>query len=411
MNTPLAAGHLLDDEAWERVRLGTIFRCCKWDVQSEDHCVLARFPLFLAREEWNRLARWAKSLSAETLAAERELLGREDLHRRLGFHRAVRKAFRGIRNGEASAGAARVMRFDFHLTTDGWRLSEANTDVPGGFIEASGFSELMGAHYSGTAPPPNPGKIYAAAIQKAAGSSALIALIHATAYSDDGQVMEYIARELRSCGTRTCMVGPDHLRWKDGRAQIQCRFAEGAPDLLVRFFPAEWLVNLDDRLSWRGYFRGSKTPLSNPASALITQSKRFPLAWKDLSEPLPTWRALMPETRSPHEVHNLRSGEWVLKPALGRVGEGVAMPGVATPKQWEQTRKDVLRHPNDWAAQRRFEAVPLEADSGPCFACLGVFTVDGEAAGIYGRIASKPLIDMDAQDVAVLISREGQVES
>ena len=56
MKPPLGAGSLLPEEVWQAVRLQTIFGCCKWDVQSEDQCVLARFPLQLAQSEWRRLA-------------------------------------------------------------------------------------------------------------------------------------------------------------------------------------------------------------------------------------------------------------------------------------------------------------------------------------------------------------------
>ena len=35
------------------------------------------------------------------------------------------------------------MRFDFHFTRDGWRISEVNSDVPGGLNESSGFERLM----------------------------------------------------------------------------------------------------------------------------------------------------------------------------------------------------------------------------------------------------------------------------
>ena len=37
------------------------------------------------------------------------------------------------------------------------------------------------------------------------------------------------------------------------------------------------------------------------------------------------------------------------------------------------------------------------------YPCLGVYTIDGRAAGIYGRIAPKPFIDYAAVDVAVLV--------
>ena len=45
-----------------------------------------------------------------------------------------------------------VLRFDFHWTTEGWRISEANTDVPGGFNEASGFARLLAPSFPGSEP-------------------------------------------------------------------------------------------------------------------------------------------------------------------------------------------------------------------------------------------------------------------
>lgn len=38
---------------------------------------------------------------------------------------------------------------------------------------------------------------------------------------------------------------------------------------------------------------------------------------------------------------------------------------------------------------------------------IGVFTVDGTVAGAYARIGHKPLIDDEAQDIAVLIAGDG----
>jgi hypothetical protein len=96
---------------------------------------------------------------------------------------------------------------------------------------------------------------------------------------------------------------------------------------------------------------------------------------------------------------------WVLKPALGRVGDGIGIAGATEEKDWKTIRRDVRRHPGAWAAQRRFTAMPLRADEGDLFPCIGVYTVDGRAAGAYGRAARRPLIDHRAQDVAVLIRR------
>jgi len=404
MKSPLSAGARLPDRQWNEVRLQTIFRGCKWDIQVGDQCALASFPLFLGRDEWLRLAQWAEGLTAEALAAERELHSRPDLLNLLGLPRAVTKALRAGHPHRASGQAPRVMRFDFHFTTEGWRISEVNADVPGGFVEASGFTELMAAHYPHAVAPPNPARAYAEALRRSVAHGALVALVYATAYTDDGQVMEYIARELRAHGMRTCLLSPEHLRWEGGRATIQCRFAQGTPDLMVRFFPAEWLPDLSSREHWWGYFNGGETPVSNPGAALLIQSKRFPLTWSELATPLPTWRELIPETVAPSTAHDLESGRWVLKSALGRVGEGVTIPAVSKDKEWRLARKEARLHPSAWVAQKRFAAVPLEAEGRSYYPCLGIFTVEGRACGVYGRLAEKPLIDADARDVAVLIA-------
>jgi hypothetical protein len=237
-----------------------------------------------------------------------------------------------------------------------------------------------------------------------------VALVHATAYSDDRQVMVFLAREIEARGRRAVLAAPDHLRWRDGRATVATGWFEGETGAIVRFFPAEWLPNLPRSCGWKHFFRGARTPVCNPASALLTQSKRFPLAWDRLETPLPTWRRLLPETRDPREADWRRDGGWVLKPALGRVGDGIGLAGATPEAEWRTIRKDASRYPRWWAAQRRFEAVPFQpAGAEPCFPCVGVYTVDGRAAGAYGRAARRPLINHLAQDVAVLLAPREEV--
>jgi glutathionylspermidine synthase len=174
-------------------------------------------------------------------------------------------------------------------------------------------------------------------------------------------------------------------------------------DVLVRFFPGEWLPNLSRRAQWAPFFRGADTRLSNPATALVTQSKRFPLVWDRLQTPLPTWRALLPETCHPRRVRWQRDDRWVLKPALGRVGDAIGLRSVIPGREWSLIARDATWRPGDWVAQRRFDLVPLAGPAGPVYSVIGVYTVDRRVAGIYGRLASRPLIDHRAQDVAVLV--------
>jgi len=112
----------------------------------------------------------------------------------------------------------------------------------------------------------------------------------------------------------------------------------------------------------------------------------------------------MPETRCPSAIQSDAAAEWVFKPVFGRVGEDVALAGVTGKESYKEILSQASRHPTQWVAQRRFEPVSLPGPRGPIFPCLGIFTLDGRAIGAYGRIAKKPLVDHEAQDVAVLLN-------
>jgi glutathionylspermidine synthase len=397
--TPFQCGKVLDGRAWQEVRTRTIFECCKWDVQCEDHSVLAAYPLLIPTEEWRRLAFWAERLSREALLAEQELLARPDLLVRLGLPRQVVHLL-GVngRVGERRHNV-RLMRFDFHYTTEGWRISEVNADVPGGLIEASGFTRLMWERNADTAMPPDVTRIYAEALVSAAPGKTAV-LVHATTYSDDRQVMQYLSGVLSKCGMRVHLLSPAHLSWQANSPAIDCAFAIGVPDILVRFFPAEWLPSLGGTKRWAPFFY-SETAISNPCSALLLQTKRFPLIWAQLQTYLSTWRELMPESVPVEDLAG--SDTWVLKPALGRVGEDIAIPGITPEQELHRLWREARWRPSNWVAQARFEALPVMTSEGLRYPCFGVYTVNGKASGIYGRIAEKPLIDQDAQDVAVLL--------
>ena len=94
--------------------------------------------------------------------------------------------------------------------------------------------------------------------------------------------------------------------------------------------------------------------------------------------------------------------EWILKPALGRVGEGVGVMEALDPKERRAIRRSAWLRPSQWIAQRRFQALPFESPQGLIYPCLGVYTVGARVVGAYGRLAPRPLIDSRATDAAVL---------
>lgn len=400
----LQAGSNLCDKDWLEIRKRAIFDFCKWDIQCGDHSVLAQFPLLLEPATASFLDAAAEALSKEALEAEAEILRRPELLGQLGLPRPVRRVLQENVSSPAAIPEVRVMRFDFHPTPDGWRISEVNADVPGGFVEASGWNSLFAAKWPGAMAPPSPSEAYARAILAEVGADALVGFVHATAYSDDRQVMRHLAHCFSRHGLRTCLLSPAHLRWIAGSAEICAAFASGNAGAIVRFFPAEWLPNLPAEQDWKSYFQVTRTPISNPASAIVLQTKRLPLVWNELCTDLFTWRRLLPESREPAEFNDALDESWVLKPALGRVGESVGICGITPDADFQVIAKEARLRSDKWIAQRRFAILQLITESGPKYPCIGVFTIGGKAAGYYGRIADTPIINQNAQDVAVLVN-------
>src|SRR6185295_9560350 len=156
MTSPWVPVAPLDDEAFAEFRRRAIFDCCKWDPQVGDTCVLARHPLVIRAEAWREVTAHAEALAREALGLEAALADHPRLHRWLGLPHAVRRALRTIASKGPACGAARLVRFDFHFTDEGWKISEANTDVPGGLNEASGFPPLLAKRYPAFAPVGDP---------------------------------------------------------------------------------------------------------------------------------------------------------------------------------------------------------------------------------------------------------------
>jgi glutathionylspermidine synthase len=304
------------------------------------------------------------------------------------------------------------MRFDFHPAATGWALSEVNSDVPGGFAEASMLPRLAAQRASGQPAGDVAGALVSAMASRVAPGDR-IAFVHATAYTDDRQVMQFLASRFAEAGFEPVLIAPDHLRWPQpgmqGRAYSVAQASPGFVNAIVRFYPAEWMPALPAISGWQGFF-GASTVSANPVSALLTQSKRLPLLWDRLGVPTPAWRAALPETRDPREAPWRSDEAWLVKPALGRVGEDVAWRSSSPQKDWRKLSRSVALFPRHYIAQRRFEPRALTSRDGLRHLCIGVFTVDGRAAGFYGRVSHRPIIDKHAQDIAVLVAASRKSE-
>jgi len=405
MNMPWRAVDPLDAKAFAEVKTAAIFDCCKWDPQVEDVCSMSPLPIVLTPAAWRELVDLAEALAREMAEAEAAVLRAPRRLKTLGLPWRLRRRLAKPANVVSPTRHLRLIRFDFHLTSEGWRISEANSDVPGGFNEASGFTKLIAERYAELRAASDPAEALVRAIDRRIGRPGTVALIHATAYSDDRQVMAYLARRLKRMGHKGLLAAPDHLIWRSGKAFVATGAGQTPVDLIFRFFPADWLAALPWRCDWGPLLGGSLTPLCNPGLAIICQSKRFPLLWDTLSLELPTWNALLPRTYDVRAIQSRGDGDWVFKPAFGRAGEMIGMRGATPCFEMAAIEKSVRRYPQQWVAQERFNAVPLRSAIGDVFPCIGVYTLDGTAIGAYGRIAEKPLIDQSARDAAILLPK------
>jgi glutathionylspermidine synthase len=374
-----------------------MFEHCKWHTQVEGRPILTPYPLVVRGEAWREVQKLALALNREALRAEEELLSRSELHGRLGLPAPLRLALADAAKGPSPAGP-RVTRIDFHWTPRGWRITEGNADVCGGWIEASGVTADLARHFPQHRTAGDP----AAALSAAVRVGGAIAIVHMTVYTEDRQVALYLARRFGEAGLSAHPCAPEQLRWDGGRAFIRTASHEEEVGLVFRYFPAEWLPRLPTETCWQGHVTGGLTAVCNPALAVLTQSKRFPLTWDDLKAPLPTWRELLPEVR-PHSGRVADEREWVVKPALGHEGIQVGAWGASGESEWEALWERARAAPDEWALQRRFELLPLETPDGPRFPCLGAYVIEGEAVGAYCRLAPRPLIDDRAQEMVVLI--------
>jgi glutathionylspermidine synthase len=397
---PLKTGDVLPRDVFQTIRRKMVLESCKWDPQVGDVSTISPFPLLLSESNWHELSQQAAWLTSELLAAEQELLDRPELHCQLGLPRRLRSVLRRAKKIGATPATARVMRFDFHWTADGWRISEVNSDVPGGFSEASELPLLMTPHYPGARAAGNPGAAWADAIDAAAPRNRPIAHLAAPGFLEDQQVLAYLDRQFCKRKRSTIWASQDDLRWRDGWCYLNSKTDVGSIGAVIRFYQAEWLAHR----SCAALFVGGRTPVANPGVAVLTESKRFPLVWDQLKTALPTWRTLLPTTVDVRDVDWQQNDSWLLKSAFCNTGDTVTVRALMTDQQWRSTARAVRRRPGAWIAQKKFATRPLQSPTGPIYPCLGVYTVDGQAAGIYGRFSRTPVIDYRAVDAAVLIT-------
>jgi len=370
--------------------------------------MLSSQPLLIAQDQWDRLCESAERLAAETHAMETEICHRAELHQQLGISKPLRHCLRSMDWSQPSR-SVRTMRFDFHPTRHGWAVSEVNSDVPGGYTEASLLPALFTQFREYGHLPPSPLTAWGAAIESTLPPG-IVVFLSASGYLEDHQVVRGLIDELSKRGIASHWIqSPSCLQWNSGEP----RFASH-PQLtiatVVRFYQAEWLCELPQRTNWRPLLsRAGFT--TNPTISVFAESKRFPLLWPHLSASTATWRAIMPECRDPREIEAKHRGEWVLKASYSNTGDFVILGDAVSGQAWTDALRKARSSGAHWVAQRRFDTTPLDSVEGLLYPCIGVFVVNGEASGAYVRLSRGQLTDGLALEAPLFIKPNAEVTS
>jgi hypothetical protein len=362
---------------------------------------------------------------------------------RYGYHEDVTRLVRA--SWEAGDRSSWV-RVDLLLGDDGeWRACEINADCPGGHNEAFGLPRLArAAGFTGGSNPTTMLEDLAAHLaglsRSPEGHQGDVGMIFATAWSEDLQICALLKRTLAKMGVKATFAPPTAPRLVGGALTLG-----GEPvRALYRYFPTEYMEgqdNLDDLVSAveRGLVRTVPS-----FSQMYAQSKlSFARAWA-LREGLgePHGEAItrgVPETVDladlPTEQLLAERERWVLKRALGRVGDQVFVgmltsqaywkglieeltalrvahvtspptrppkpPGPAGPAGGSAGSAGALREA--WIAQRLVRQRPIPTPLGDRFVTLGAYVLDGRFVGYFARITAVSHVSHDALCLPVFV--------
>ena len=310
----------------------------------------------------------------------------------------------------AAGDVATLVRVDLLLDETGtFRACEVNADCPGGHNEATGLPRL--ARLAGHAADVDPTHVLASLAARLAELSEgrAVGLLYATAYAEDLQVCALIQRALAARGVDAILAPPTAPRLRGGRLCI----GDVPLGALYRFFPTEGMVgqrNVRDVAA--AIARGEVRSMSS-FGAMFAQSKlAMARAWADVSAlPAPLAHAVRAHLPSTFDVADCpraalladRAG-WVLKRALGRVGDEVFVGTLWDAQDWSSVvdRVLTLREAGDaWIAQRFVRQRAIATPWGPRLVTLGAYVEGGRFAGYFARLTTESHVSHDAMCVPV----------
>lgn len=315
----------------------------------------------------------------------------------------------------AAGDTASLARVDLLLDEDGgWRACEINADCPGGHNEALALPRLAqdAGFWEGIDPTRVVDALTERLAQLAAGGT--VALLYATAYAEDLQVCALIRRALAQRGVRAVLAPPTAPRLRRGKL---CVGSEPVT-ALYRFFPTEYMegqANLGDLIT---AVRSGVVRTLSSFSQIFPQSKlAFARAFsqrdqlsaeeqQSLDRHLP--RTLDLAEVAEDELLQDRAG-WVVKRALGRVGDEVFVGELVAQESWPFLLKELYQRRaagEVWIAQRFVRQRPVPTPDEPRLLTLGAYLLDGAFVGYFARLSAESHVSHDTLCVPVFVAPE-----
>jgi hypothetical protein len=374
-----------------------------WDAFTEGKPRVDLQPLVLSPAQHLAAVRAAES-TYHSVARARELALESPAEaEHYGFHPDVLQL--ALAGRAAPRGS--MARVDLLLQTDGEFVAcEVNADCPGGHNEALGLPVLarQAGYTRGTAPPPAIHALAQRLAKLAREHDSPVGLLFSTAYAEDLQVCALVERELRARGVRTVRLGATALRVQSGDV-----YAWGERiRVLYRYLPLEYMEELPVASALARAIEQGKVLMVSDSTEIFPQSKLafarvqslgLAPAGPCMSKTFDVRDVLDAELSAPHT-------DWVVKRALGRVGDQVFVGPLHSAAEWCQVLRFVrtrVQQGERWLAQRFVPQRPVPTPFGPLLLTLGVYLLDGVFAGYFARLSQDSLATHDALAVPVFV--------
>jgi glutathionylspermidine synthase len=395
-----------------------------WDAFFAGERRVDVLPLVLSERLHRGAVAAAEGVVAAIDAAARHAHEDPEEAARYGYHPDVTRL---VRASWGAGDRTSWVRVDLLLGDDGeWRACEVNADCPGGHNEAFGLPRL--ARAAGFTEGVNPTTMLedlterlAGLARGADGGQGDVGMIFATAWSEDLQICGLMQRTLAKMGVSAVFAPPTSPRIVDGALALGGRPVRA----LYRYFPTEYMEGQENLGDLEHALERGLVRTLPSFSQMYAQSKlAFARAWA-LREGLGAEaRAALerytPETVDLAEVPPAQLIEererWVLKRALGRVGDQVFVGMLTSQAYWKglvdelaALRSGAPRGPSGereaWIAQRLVRQRPIPTPFGDRFVTLGAYVLDGRFTGYFARITPVSHVSHDALCVPVFVGR------